>query len=71
MGARISSAMVLRLWARIRGSMARRTWPPPESLPVNMARPMVAENPQKNVAAAMKQVTAGGMIQWKWLVVSG
>ena len=26
-----------------------------ESLPVNIARPMAAESPQKNVAAAMKR----------------
>src|ERR1035438_9142912 len=54
-GRSISNAIVVRLWARMRGSIGRRAWPPAKSLPVKTARPKVAENPQKNVAAAMKR----------------
>ena len=45
--------MVVRLCARIRGSIARSACPPGIKRPVNIARPKDAEMPQKNVALAM------------------
>ena len=44
---------LVRLWERISGSMGRRACPDGSNLPVNAARPNVAEIPHKNVATAM------------------
>jgi len=54
-GARINNAIVLRLCARISGSMGRSTCAPPENRPVNIARPIAADSPQQNVAAAINR----------------
>jgi hypothetical protein len=45
---------VLRACASIRGSMGCSAGIP-KNLPVNIARPMAADNPQQKVAAAMKK----------------
>ena len=45
--------MVVRLCARISGSMGRKLSPPGMKRPVNTALPMLAEMPHRNVAAPL------------------
>lgn len=61
-GASTSNEIVVRLWARMRGSIGGNAWPEPNRRPVKAARPRVAEIPQHNAADAMNRYPRNGCL---------
>ncbi len=61
-GTNTSNDMVVRLWARMSGSIDPKAWPEANNFPVNAARPSVAEIPQHNAAEAMNKYPRTGCL---------
>src|SRR4051794_6439306 len=62
MGAKTKREIVVRVCARISGSMGDKARPEPNRRPVKAARPRVAEIPQHSAAEAMKRYPRTGCL---------